>query len=107
MSTPHIETGTTRHDEHAHPGAREYIQIAVVLAVLTAMEIALSYIDVGKAPIIIGLFVLMIIKFALVVMWFMHLRFDNRLFSWMFVGGLVLAVIVFIIVLTMQRVLFV
>ena len=33
-------------------------------------------------------------------MFFMHLRFDNKLLSWVFVAGLVLAVAVYIVMLT-------
>lgn len=107
MTSTHGPAVTEHHAEHAHPGPRRYIEIAVALAVLTAIEIALSYIDIGYWLTVAGLGVLMVIKFALVAMFFMHLRFDNRLFTIMFVGGLVLAVIVFIAVLAIQRVLFV
>jgi cytochrome c oxidase subunit 4 len=41
-----------------------------------------------------------IVKFALVALWFMHLRFDNRLFRRLFVTGLVLATGVYLVVLT-------
>ena len=49
----------------------------MILAVLTALEVATYYVDVGGAlvPTLIGLSV---VKFALVVMWFMHLKFDAR-----------------------------
>jgi cytochrome c oxidase subunit IV len=43
--------------------------------------------------------VLMAIKFALVVLWFMHLRFDSAIYKRMFVAGLALALSVFIVVL--------
>jgi caa(3)-type oxidase subunit IV len=83
----HLEPGG-----HAHPGAREYVTIAVILAVITAVEVATYYIkeQVGQvfAPILL---VLSALKFGMVVLWFMHLRFDNRLFSILFVAGLALA----------------
>jgi len=43
------------------------------------------------------LIALSILKFSLVVLWFMHLKFDNRLFSQLFVGGLLLALSVFVV----------
>ena len=87
-SDPHLVTGP---GEHPHPGAREYVIVAVVLAVITSIEVAIYYIEAVApflAPILI---VLSALKFALVAMFFMHLKFDNRLFSSLFVGGLILA----------------
>ena len=79
-----------------HHGAtdRQYIVIAVILAVMTALEVTLSYIDVG--PIFLpALLILMVAKFLTVVSYFMHLKFDNRLFTWMFYTGVILAVCVY------------
>lgn len=104
------EAHTIRHNEHAHPGPRRYIQIAVILAVLTAIEVELSYlpkqINISAAATIPPLIILAVVKFAMVAMFFMHLRFDNRLFTIMFAGGLALALTVFIVVLTIMRVFF-
>lgn len=89
--------------ERAHPGPREYVKVAVVLAVVTALEIALFYIeplaDGLEAMVVVALIVLMIIKFALVALWFMHLKFDNPLFMRLFVAGLGIAIAVFGVVL--------
>jgi cytochrome c oxidase subunit 4 len=76
-----------------HHGAtdRQYIVVAVVLAAITALEISLTYIDVGRI-LLPALLILMAIKFVTVVSYFMHLKFDNRIFSFMFYTGLVLAV---------------
>ena len=92
------DPGEARAPHHEHPSAKEYIRIGVILAVLTALEVATYYVDVGGAlvPTLIGLSV---VKFALVVMWFMHLRFDSRLFGRLFVAGLALALSLFIVVL--------
>src|SRR5512139_3093594 len=85
--TPH-EPGA-----HAHPGALEYVQIGVVLAVITAIEVGLYYIDLSHDLLVVLLIGLSALKFSLVVLWFMHLKFDNRLFSQFFVGGFLLALI--------------
>jgi cytochrome c oxidase subunit 4 len=77
--------------EHAHPGAKEYVIVAVVLAIITSIEVAIYYIDVIKPMLAPILLVLSAFKFAAVAMFFMHLKFDNRLFSSLFVGGLILA----------------
>jgi cytochrome c oxidase subunit 4 len=86
--------------DHAHPGPLEYAQIGVVLAIITAVEVALYYIDIGFTPLVLVLIVLSAAKFLFVVLWFMHLKFDNRLFSTMFAGGFVLALALFVVVLS-------
>lgn len=78
--------------EHAHPGAREYLGIAVVLTVITAVEVAVFYVPALAGVLVPVLLVLSALKFALVVMWYMHLKFDHRLFSWLFVVPMLLAV---------------
>ena len=86
-----------------HPGPKEYIVVAVVLAIATALEVGLyylaQYVEFNRGLLIALLLILGVIKFALVVLWFMHLRFDSRLFRRLFMTGLVLAVTVYMIVL--------
>ena len=90
------------HDEYdAHEDHKPdsyYVIVALVLAVITGLEVSLSYIDIG--PLFLPLLlVLMAIKFFTVVSIFMHLRFDNRIFKWCFYSGLGLALGVYIITL--------
>ncbi len=83
-----------------HPGPRQYVIVALVLAVLTGIEVALFYLDFIPQPVVVGsLMVLMILKFAIVALWFMHLRFDSRIFRRLFITGIILALSVFMIVL--------
>jgi len=83
-----------------HPGVREYVVVAIVLAVLTGLEVGLFYMEfIPRAVNVTALMVLMILKFATVALWFMHLRFDSRIFRRLFVTGIILAVSVFTIVL--------
>ena len=96
------------HAEHAsHDGSHTkpnsfYIKVAVALAVITAVEVGLYYLDIGKLY-LPTLLVLMAIKFGTVVSLFMHLRFDNKIFSWLFYSGLFLAVFVYIAALLTFR----
>ena len=82
--------------DHQHGATdKQYIVIAVILAVITAGEVTLTYIDVG--PIFLpALLIMMTAKFLVVVSYFMHLKFDNKLFSFLFYLGLVLAVGVYV-----------
>ena len=90
----HTQTGDggagTAHT--GHPTPLTYFKVAMVLAAITATEVGVFYIEgLGKGIIPI-LVILSGIKFALVAMFYMHLRFDARIFSWFFVGGLLLAI---------------
>lgn len=82
-----------------HPDEMEYIKIGIALAIVTLVEVALFYIDIERAVLIPTLIVLSAGKFYLVVAFFMHLRFDSRLFTTAFVTGMVLAFAVFTVVL--------
>ena len=95
------ETLPTEPDETGehHPSDWLYVQIAIILALITAAEISTYYVDFGDL-LLPALMVMMTVKFAMVVMFFMHLRYDHKLFSWVFVAGLVLAVAVYIVMLT-------
>ncbi len=90
-----------QHIAHAerHPGPLEYAQIGAILAVITAFEVAIYYIGVSHTLLVIALIALSLIKFSMVVLWFMHLKFDNRIFSSMFVLGLLLAMAIFTVAL--------
>ena len=94
----------TAHEEtvhgagHEHPSDWLYIKVAIFLAVMTAIEVALFYVedDLGASVTIPILLALMVVKFVVVAGWFMHLKFDSRLFTRLFVGGLLLAVAVYV-----------
>ena len=91
-------------DLHGHPTESQYVMIGVILAIITAAEVGLYYVtgmpNEALVPILLGLSAG---KFLLVVMWFMHLRFDNRLFSTLFTMGFITAVIVYLLALFMLR----
>jgi cytochrome c oxidase subunit 4 len=63
----------------------------VILAIITTIEVAVYYIESLRPLLTPILLVLSAVKFTAVVGWFMHLKFDNRLFTSLFVGGLALA----------------
>lgn len=89
------------HDAH-HPSDWAYVKIALILAAVTALEVFTyfrSVLDWGVA-LVPSLIFMMVVKFYLVATWFMHLKFDNSIFSKMFTTGLVLAVGVYLATLT-------
>ncbi|MBX6341354.1 MAG: cytochrome C oxidase subunit IV family protein [Thermomicrobiaceae bacterium] len=77
--------------EHAHPGASTYVKIAVILSIITITEVAIYYIHAVRPVLIPALIALSITKFALVVGYYMHLKFDARLLSGVFLWGLFVA----------------
>ncbi len=81
---------------HGHPGVGTYVAIGGLLAVLTGIEIALSYTEqLGLGflrPVVTPLLLaLALLKFVIVVGFYMHLRFDHRLFTYVFGFGLLIA----------------
>lgn len=96
--TTHVHTEpAVDHDDHMTDG--KYIKIALILGAITAVEVAASYVDVGKlfVPLLV---VCMVAKFAIVAGYFMHLKFDNSLLTRVFVAGIVLAIGVYVAFLT-------
>ena len=92
--------------DHGHPTERQYVAVAMVLAAITAAEVAIYYVKSLPHPLLIGLLCgLAFVKFTLVVLWFMHLRFDSLIFRRLFVTGIVLAVAVYVVLLSSLHVL--
>jgi cytochrome c oxidase subunit 4 len=94
------QVGPRERDElEHHPGPRQYVTVAAVLAVVTALEVWIYYVEALRDLLVPFLLAFSAIKFALVVLWFMHLRFDSAIFKRLFVTGVILALSVFAIVL--------
>ncbi len=94
-------------EHHEHPSDRQYVKIALILGGLTALEVFTYFESVhnlGDAALYVILVVLMVLKFIYVVAWFMHLKFDSVLFKRIFVAGVVLALGVYLVMLTAFRI---
>ncbi len=87
---PATESTTPVEDHKPHPSPRKYVNIAVVLGVLTAAEVSTYFFDFGVLAIPL-LVILMSVKFVYVAGYFMHLKFDSKLFGRLMYGGLLLA----------------
>ena len=99
----HVAPKSAEDLEH-HPGPRAYVMVAIVLAIITAAEVAIYYVPSLASFLVAFLIVFSAIKFFLVVMWFMHLRFDDRRYARFFVTGLAGAATLYLIVLISLRV---
>ncbi len=71
--------------DHAHPTAKKYLGIAILLTIITVVEVAIFYMPSMKAVLPPVLLTLSALKFAIVALFYMHLKFDHKLFSWVFV----------------------
>ena len=80
---------------HAHPTPRDYWLIAVLLAVITAAEIWVTYIDALDSVVAPLLIIMGAAKFVIVVGWYMHLRFEQTLYRNLFLIGLIAAPLLF------------
>ena len=72
------------------------MRIGLILAVLTGLEIVLRTPDVTGVLLIFTCSPLAAIKFALVVVWFMHLKYDDRRYARFFVMGIAGAVTLYL-----------
>ena len=99
---------TTHETEHGgghHPTFMQYVFIAILLFAITIVEFVIIMDFPGPREKVIGealgepsttilLFLLSGIKFAIVILFYMHLKFDNKFFFWVFIAGMALAVAV-------------
>jgi cytochrome c oxidase subunit 4 len=85
----------------SHASVATYVRVAVILTVVTALEVGVIYIRF-LSPIIVPLLLVMATaKFVLVVMFFMHLRYDPRPLKLLFLGPLIIAVLLAIALATL------
>jgi caa(3)-type oxidase subunit IV len=90
--------------EHAHPGVGTYVKVGLILFALTAAEVAVYEFGYEHAnagfgallhPVVVPvLLALSALKFALVAMFYMHLKQDSKLLTGVFVFSLAIATIV-------------
>jgi cytochrome c oxidase subunit 4 len=82
--------------EQAHASTGTYLRIAAVLVIITLIEVGVFYVPVFQGLLVPILLVLSALKFTLVVMFYMHLKFDSKFFAFLFGGPLLLALLVVI-----------
>ena len=84
---------TVKPGEHAHPGGWTYLKVAAILTIITVVEVWAYYVPTLVASPLFNpaLIILSAAKFAIVVLFYMHLKYDHKLFVTLFTGPLVIA----------------
>jgi len=106
-STSHLPDSAEAHahaphaQEHKHPTASTYGKVAAILFVITIAEVWAYYIPsfVASRGFVPTLLILSAAKFIIVVMFYMHLKYDHRLFRVLFTGPLLIAALTLIALL--------
>ena len=77
---------------HEHPTWKQYKWVALWLTLITVGEVWIYYTSFATTPYFVPvLLVLSATKFAIVVLFYMHLKYDNKLFKALFTGPLMIA----------------
>jgi cytochrome c oxidase subunit 4 len=101
MSTATDVAAPPEEHAHDHPSDLQYVKIAVILAVITALEVGTYFIEEASTTLLlIVLIPMMTAKFLIVTGYFMHLKYDSPLFRRIFFFGLILAAVVYLVMLS-------
>jgi len=85
------------HDAHAHPTWKQYKWVALILTLITVVEVWIYYTPFTQSKLFVpSLLIMSAVKFAIVVLFYMHLKYDARLFRALFTGPLIIAVVTLI-----------
>jgi cytochrome c oxidase subunit 4 len=87
--------------QHEHASVKTYLVVAAVLGIVTAVEVAIFYVDALKPILVPLLLTLSAAKFTLVVGFFMHLKYDSNVFRGLFIGPLFVAVAIILAMLAL------
>jgi len=92
MDSSHAAPAEAHAPGGGHATVQTYIRVAVALGILTAIEIGALYVPgIPSHALVALLLIFSVVKFGLVVAFFMHLRYDNKLLTVLFVGPLIIA----------------
>jgi cytochrome c oxidase subunit 4 len=100
-SDPAHADHTSMGEVHEHPTWKQYKWVALVLTVITVIEVWVYYIPafVETRLFVPSLLIMSAVKFAIVVMFYMHLKYDHKLFRALFTGPLIIAILTLIVLL--------
>jgi cytochrome c oxidase subunit IV len=103
MAEPHTVTADASHQRgHGHASIKTYINVAVALAIITAIEVTTLYVPgIPNGFLVVSLLVMSAVKFFLVVGFFMHLKYDSAIMRALFVGPLIIAILIILAVMAL------
>jgi cytochrome c oxidase subunit 4 len=102
MADAHGTAAATHGGGGGHATVKTYINVAIVLAIITAVEVATLYIPgIPNWLLVGGLLVMSALKFYLVVGFFMHLKYDHQIMRALFVGPLIIAIAIILAVMAL------
>ena len=79
---------------HTHPGDRTYIKVAIILSIVTLAEVAIWYIESLRSILVPALIIMSVGKFITVVLYFMHLKFDDRRLLYIFTAAMLITLLI-------------
>ena len=93
----HVQMG----EVHEHPTWKQYKWVALILTLITIVEVWVYYIPsfVASKLFVPSLLIMSAVKFAIVVMFYMHLKYDHKLFRALFTGPLMIAIVTILVLL--------
>ena len=102
MAEAHAPSSVAAAHGVGHASLKTYIQVALVLAIITAVEVATLYVPgIPNGLLVVSLLVMSVIKFVLVVGFFMHLKYDGAIMRAMFIGPLVLSILIILAIMAL------
>ena len=100
MAEPHA--AVAQHAQGGHATVKTYVNVAIVLGVITAIEVTTLYVPgIPNSLLVVSLLVMSAIKFFLVVGFFMHLRYDSPVLRALFVGPLIIAIAIILAIMAL------
>ena len=93
MSDHNAHGSAAKADHVEHPTWKQYKWVALILTLITVVEVWVYYTPFKDSPLFVPtLLIMSAVKFAIVVLFYMHLRYDHKLFKALFTGPLIIAI---------------
>ena len=89
--------------KHEHPTWSTYWKVALILTLITVVEVWIYYIPafVASRLFVPSLLIMSAVKFVTVVLFYMHLRYDHPIMRALFVGPLLIAIVIILAVMAL------
>ena len=88
------DTQSQQHGDHPLVAYSVYLKVWAILLVLTVLTVAVSYLDLKNVTILTATLIASV-KGTLVLLYFMHVRFEDRIFAWM-IGAILVTYAIFV-----------